>query len=126
MGLHQYLGIALFTVALAGCGGATPAGTNTGDAHEQSGEGMGDLSAYEGPISCDNPGSGEAQYNAMCNGCHTSYAPAMANLGWSAAAMRRHIREGEESMPAFTEDRLPGDIMECVLAHMVTMGAVTE
>ena len=67
---------------------------------------------------------GAATYAALCNGCHSSYAPGLADIGWSAAHMRRQIRLGEDSMPPFGEDRIGAADLECLMAHLVTTGAV--
>ena len=58
--------------------------------------------------------------------CHDGDAPALANIGWSAARMRQQIREGEDNMPPISSNRLSSEELEAVLAHMVTIGAVTE
>ena len=127
--MKHCMGTLALVLTLAACGGATPSGTATGgDVEDRDPEtGIGGASVdsmYHGPISCDDPALGEANYNAMCNGCHSGYAPQMADIGWSAAAMRRQIREGEASMPAFSEEQLSNELMDCILDHLTTIGAV--
>ena len=123
--MKHCMGTLAVVLVLAGCGGASPSGTTTGDGADETGvAGASVDSMYDGPITCDDPAWGETNYNAMCNGCHSGYAPQMADIGWSAAAMRRQIREGADGMPAFSEEQLSGELMDCILHHLTTIGAV--
>jgi mono/diheme cytochrome c family protein len=108
---------AVSLTALAGCGGGAAAsgshGTTTASA-----------ASYAGPIRSTDAARGEGIFQSLCMGCHGGGAPALPNLAWTPAAMRRQIREGEGRMPAFNASRLNDDDLEAVLAHMVTIGAV--
>lgn len=105
----------LSALALAACGGGGGAGA----------EEPGEVAAeYQGPIASSDVARGEELFNGICMSCHAGGAPALADIGWEAAAMRRQIRRGEGRMPAITESRLSADDLEAVLAYMVTIGAV--
>ena len=115
----------LFTIALAACGGGGPTGDGPGSAAAGDTSGGDDLAAYEGPISCAEGGADGAEtYTTMCNGCHSGYAPTLANLSWSAAQMRRQIVVGSDTMPGFGEDRLSAGDLECLMSHLESIGSV--
>ena len=112
----------LLGVGLAfGCGGGASSGggSSGGGASSSGGE-----SAYAGPVGSTDVALGQQRYEAVCAGCHSSGAPAVENLGWTAEHMRRQIREGEGSMPPIRESRLSAADMEAVLAYMQTIGSV--
>jgi mono/diheme cytochrome c family protein len=119
--MHKAIGF--FAVAMAvGCGGgqATSGGGQTGGGSTSGGE----SSEYAGPIGSTDVATGEARYAARCGSCHSGGAPALENIGWTAARMRQQIREGSGNMPAIGPSRLSNEDMESVLAYMVTMGGV--
>jgi mono/diheme cytochrome c family protein len=113
-------GIWILVMSLAvGCGG----GGGTGEG----GETTGGEDPYAGPIGSTDVAQGQARYDAVCGSCHTSgSAPALANLGWTPARMRRQVREGSDHMPAIGESRLSAADLEAVLAYLQTIGAVAE
>ncbi len=116
--------LALSSFALVGCGGGGGGGDEGGGGEGTGGGESADLSAYEGPIASNDLATGEQFYNDVCMACHASTHP-LANLGWSAAAMRRQIREGGDGMPAISASQMSDAQMEAVLAFMVTNGGVT-
>ena len=113
--------LVLGSVPLVGCGGG---GADEGGGGEATGGGEADLSAYQGPIASNDVAGGEQLYNDICMACHASMSP-LPNLGWSAPAMRRQIREGGDGMPAIGPDQMTDEQVEAVLAFMVTNGGVT-
>ena len=119
------LGCWTLTFALGACGGS---GATSGESGGQSSAGGDALAAYEGPIACDEADMRgmNGLYGALCKGCHTSYAPALADIGWGAADMRRQIREGEGSMPGFNTNQISDGQLECMLVYLQDMGAVSE
>jgi len=118
--MRKGIAISMLGAALAaGCGGGGGAGGGGGGAATSGGE-----SAYAGPIGSTDVALGQQRYEAVCAGCHTSGAPQLENIGWSAEHMRRQIREGEGSMPPIRESRLSAADMESVLAYLQSIGAV--
>lgn len=116
------LGIILaFGAMLGACGG----GARSNEEPETTAT-SGSESPYAGPIASTNVAHGAERYEVACGSCHNNGAPPLANLGWTAEHMRRQIREGGSQMPPIGESRLSSSDMEDVLAHLVTMGAVTQ
>lgn len=101
-------------LALTACGGAGGGAREPGAL----------AAAYEGPILSSDVEQGRQLHDNLCLSCHARGAPAIANLGWTAAAMRRQIREGEGRMPAFSVSRLSDADLESLLAFLVTIGGV--
>ncbi len=83
---------------------------------------------YSGAIASTDIALGQHEYEEHCNGCHPGgnegYGPAVAGIGWDPARMRRQIREGEDQMPAFGEDKISADELEALLAYLVTTSSV--
>ena len=121
------LKIAMVALCLAAtaCGG----GEETGDSESTSGSEA--AVSYEGPIGSSDTAAGEQVYNDYCAGCHqggdggADAAPAVNGIGWTAEHMRRQVREGEDSMPAFSESTLSGEQLEQLLAYLASTGGVT-
>lgn len=131
------LSLTVLILALTACGGGSSGGSSSettggGETTTGGGEttttGGGETapSPYAGAIASTDVALGETKFTARCGGCHNNGAPALANIGWTAEAMRRQIREGEDEMPAISVERLPDADMEAVLAYLVTIGAITE
>jgi mono/diheme cytochrome c family protein len=120
--ISMTLGSVMLGLALVGCGG--------GGGGEEGGGGDvtagGEVPAeYQGAITGDATAGAEL-YDQACGSCHPGSAPDLAGIAWSAAATRQQIREGDDEMPPFPESRISAEDMENILAHMVTIGAVTE
>jgi mono/diheme cytochrome c family protein len=119
--LKNYGLIAAFLLLMSACGGASASGEGGSTAAP------GDNSAqYEGAIASDDVATGAARFDAVCMACHDGDAPPLENIGWTAARMRQQIREGSDNMPPVSTNRLNSADLEAVLAHLVTIGAVTE
>lgn len=112
--------VLLGAAMLGGCGGGSSGGSGGGGG----GETTGGEASYAGPVASTDVAHGESRYNAVCASCHNNGAPAVANLGWTAEAMRRQIREGSGEMPAIREARLPAEDMEALLAYLQSIGGV--
>jgi mono/diheme cytochrome c family protein len=107
----------LFTVLAIGCGGGgggTAAGGGTAGGEDE----------YAGPVASTDVAHGQERYRAVCSSCHENGAPALANIAWTPARMRRQIREGSGRMPAIRESRLSAADLEAVLAYLQSIGAV--
>ncbi len=117
LGLVSLLAIGGF----AACGGGSHATEEPVTAASTGSE-----SPYAGPIASTDTAHGATRYTATCGSCHNNGAPQLANIGWTAERMRRQIREGGSQMPPIGESRLSAADMEAVLAHLVTVGAVTQ
>lgn len=85
---------------------------------------------YGGEVASTDTPRGQSRYQVVCAPCHerrTSLnAPSLSHLGWSAARVRRQIREGTALMPPIREARLSDDDMEALLAYFVDIGTVVE
>ena len=112
------IGGAALLVAPACGGGADDA---SGGAQSAGGE-----EQYAGPITSTDLELGASRYQTACASCHENGAPQLANIGWSAGRMRQQVREGSSQMPALGPDRVSDAELEAILAHLQTMGAVTE
>ncbi|MCB9594481.1 MAG: cytochrome c [Sandaracinaceae bacterium] len=104
----------LSAIALGACGGG---GGDTEGGQEASTE-------YEGPIASSDVARGQEVYDQVCSGCHSN-GPSLENIGWSAARVRRQIREGSGRMPPIRATRVSDDDLEAILAWMQTIGGVT-
>ncbi len=124
--ISTMLALAGLTLALTmtACGGGGGDAEEAGGDHASSG---GEVPAeYQGAITGTDVASGAEIYDQMCASCHPGGGPDLEGLGWTAAATRQQIREGEDSMPANGPDRISDEELENILAHMQTIGAVTE
>ncbi|MBW2465267.1 MAG: cytochrome c [Deltaproteobacteria bacterium] len=120
------LALADLTLALTmtACGGGGGSADEAGDGHASSG---GEVPAeYQGAIAATDVAAGAEVYDQLCASCHPDGGPELEGIAWSAAAMRQQVREGEDSMPAFGADRVSAEELENVLAHLQSIGAVTE
>lgn len=112
------------TITMAGCGGGGGAAEEGGDDHASSG---GEVPAeYQGAITGTDVAAGAEIYDQFCSSCHPGGGPDLEGIAWSAAATRQQVREGEDEMPAYGPDRISDEELENILAHMQTIGAVTE
>lgn len=84
-----------------------------------------DLASYEGPVA-GNAAAGAQVFANFCAGCHPNgqagVGDDLTTSGDSPAQARRIIRNGESRMPAFGEDRISGEDLENLLAHLQTYG----
>ncbi len=102
-------------LGLTACGGGSGETTDSDD-----------LAAYEGPIVSQDTEAGKTAFEDTCSACHSETENPIANLGWSAAKVRKQIREGDDEMPAIPASRLSDEDMEHVLAFLATMGTVSN
>ena len=120
---------------LGGCGGGGEA-EEGGEGEETSGgepdeHGTPDAS-YEGAVTSTDVTGGQQVYADFCSGCHqegnggSGAAPAVNDIGWSPARMRQQIREGEDSMPAFSASVLSDEQLESLMAYLVSTNGVAN
>lgn len=114
--------LATFALACGGGSSSTGGGGSTGG-----GETPVD---YSGPMTSSDIAAGQASYEANCSGCHpdggSGVGPAITELSWDAATMRRQVREGEDRMPAFAADRVSDGDLEAMLAYLASIGSVAS
>jgi len=112
-------------ITITGCGGG---GGGEGDGDGDGTTTGGEVPAeYVGPVAeTADATAGAEMYDQACGGCHPGSGPELDGIAWTAAAVRQQIREGDDEMPPMASSRLSDEDMENVLAHMVTIGSVTE
>ncbi|MEM7449214.1 MAG: cytochrome c [Myxococcota bacterium] len=117
---------AAFLVTTAACGGGHKGAEVTGGRGERGHE----ADVFAGPIASVDIATGEAVWSQFCEGCHpgggSGVGPAVDNAEWSAAAMRRQVRLGEDRMPGFGPNRIDAEELEALLAYLKTTGGVIE
>lgn len=121
-------GIAMAAVALmlGGCGGGGEGAEGEGSSGGES------VASYEGAVTSTDVTGGQQVYADFCSGCHqegnggSGAAPAVNDIGWSPARMRQQIREGEDSMPAFSASVLSDEQLESLMAYLVSTNGVAN
>ena len=121
--------LAALALMLGACGGS---GSTEGEGEGEHHSGGESVAAYEGAVTSSDVDGGAQVYADFCSGCHqdgtggSGAAPAVNGIGWTAAHMRRQVREGEDSMPAFSSSVLSDEQLESLMAYLVSTGGVTQ
>lgn len=96
---------ALALVIAAGCGGAQ---TDRG---------------YQGPVTSRDVQRGQEVFTYICAACHDGRV-SPEDYDWTAAQMRRQVREGNRLMPPIPAHRVSDDDLEAVLAFLTQFGSL--
>lgn len=119
------IAMAAAALMLGGCGG--------GEGAEGEGSSGGEsVASYEGAVTSTDVAGGQQVYADFCSGCHQDgnggegAAPAVHGIGWTASHMRQQIREGEDSMPAFSASTLSDEQLESLMAYLVSTNGVAN
>lgn len=120
------IAMAAAALMLGGCGGGGEEAEGEGSSGGES------VASYEGAVTSTDVSGGQQVYADFCSGCHQDgnggegAAPAVHGIGWTASHMRQQIREGEDSMPAFSASTLSDEQLESLMAYLVSTNGVAN
>ena len=121
--IRRITGTLACCLALTACPGEQAEGAEeTPIGPEVSGD---ELEMYGGPVSGD-PALGEPIFANNCAGCHPGVGPDLQAHGARPAEVRLIVREGEDRMPAFGQDKISDEDLENVLAYLQSSYAMFQ
>lgn len=114
----QVAGLIAVYCALTACGRAPSVPPTTGATPR----------SWDGPIGSTDAAEGRTVFDDRCASCHPDgnedAGPALRGRQWPAGRVRRQVREGGLTMPAFQRARIDDRQLESLLAYLQTLGAV--